>query len=78
MLTTMILAAMIGAPALPQTDTLKVLRRDLKRDAFNPDRVNDPMCWRERGDTAFKPFTAVDYGRIEEAFAAAGRSHDLR
>jgi fatty-acyl-CoA synthase len=66
------------ASSLPQTDTLKVLRRDLKRDAFTPDRVGDPMCWRERGEAAYKTFTRSDYERVKQAFAAAGRAHDLR
>jgi len=66
------------ASSLPQTDTLKVLRRDLKRDSFNRDRVGEPMFWRERGDIAFKPFTRQDHERVKQAFADAGRSHDLR
>jgi fatty-acyl-CoA synthase len=66
------------AQVLPETDTVKILRRDLKKDAFNPVRVEDPMYWRERGDTAFKPFTEADYERVREAFASAGRTQDLR
>jgi hypothetical protein len=36
------------------------------------------MYWRERGDTAFKPFTAADYERVTAAFEKTGREIDLR
>ena len=59
--------------ALPQTDTVKTLRRPLKKDYFNPDRVADPMYWRERGETTFKPFKKEDYERVKATFVEAGR-----
>jgi fatty-acyl-CoA synthase len=65
------------AQVLPETDTVKILRRDLKRDAFNPDRVGDAMYWRERGEKAFKPFTRAEYERVRETFGRAGRPIDL-
>jgi acyl-CoA synthetase (AMP-forming)/AMP-acid ligase II len=58
---------------LPQTDTVKILRRVLKRDYFNPEKVRDTMYWRERGETGFKPFSAADYEKVKETFVKAGR-----
>jgi fatty-acyl-CoA synthase len=60
--------------SLPQTDTVKILRRALKKDYFNYGRIADPMYWRERGDTTFKPFTEADYQKVLAAFVQAGRS----
>ena len=58
---------------LPQTDTVKILRRVLKKDYFNPDKVSDTMYWRERGETTFKPFSKADYERLRQTFVEAGR-----
>jgi acyl-CoA synthetase (AMP-forming)/AMP-acid ligase II len=55
------------------TGTQKVLVRELKRVHFDPRRVSDPLWFRERGDSAFKPFTAQDYERLREVFRAAER-----
>jgi fatty-acyl-CoA synthase len=59
--------------ALPQTDTVKTLRRPLKKDYFNAGRIAGPMYWRERGETTFKPFTEADYQRVKQTFVEAGR-----
>lgn len=59
---------------LPQTGTLKILRRTLKTDGFDLERVADPVYWRERGEAAFKPFTRADLARLEARFADAGRA----
>lgn len=58
---------------LPQTDTVKILRRVLKKDYFNPEKVKDTMYWRERGETSFKPFAKKDYKKVEQTFVKAGR-----
>jgi len=55
------------------TGTQKVLVRELKRVHFDPRRVSDPLWFRERGDTAFKPFGASDYERLREAFRKTER-----
>lgn len=54
------------------TQTQKVLVRNLKKVHFDRSRLPDePIYWRERGDTAFKPLTAEDYQRIRKTFEAA-------
>ncbi len=65
------------ARSLPQTDTLKVLRRHLKEDAFDPRRVTDPMYWRERGDAAYKIFGKSDFERVKRSFSRAGRTFQV-
>ncbi len=54
------------------TQTQKVLVRNYKAAHFDPRRVpaDEPLYWRRRGDTAFKPFTAADYRQLREEFAA--------
>ena len=59
------------------TGTQKVLVRELKRVHFDPQRVADPVFFRERGDSAFKPFTPKDWERVREVFRAAERLHLL-
>jgi len=56
------------------TQTQKILVRELKARHFNR-RVlgEDPIFWRERGDTAFKPFRREDYERVRAEFEAAER-----
>ena len=53
--------------------TQKVLVRELKRVHFDPGRVPDPLFFRERGDTAYKPFTATDWERLRAVFQNAER-----
>ena len=46
--------------------------RNLKRVHFDRNRLADePLYWRRRGDTAFRPFTADDYDALRDEFAAA-------
>ncbi len=55
------------------TGTQKILVRNLKAAHFDPSRVSDPLYWRERGDTAFRPFTLDDYAALRKRFAEAER-----
>ncbi|HTO51772.1 MAG TPA: AMP-binding protein [Myxococcota bacterium] len=55
------------------TGTQKVLVRELKRVHFDPRRVSDPLYFRERGDSSFRPFTAADWDRLREVFRKAER-----
>ena len=52
------------------TQTQKVLVRNYKKVHFDLNRVpkSDPVYWRQRGDTAFKPFSAADYAALREEF----------
>jgi hypothetical protein len=60
------------------TQTQKILVRHLKKDHFDRQRLREaPVYWRERGDEAFKPFSAEDYEALRERFAAAERIHLL-
>jgi fatty-acyl-CoA synthase len=59
--------------ALPQTDTVKTLRRPLKKEYFNAEKIADAMYWRERGEESFKPFSLDDYQKVKETFVEAGR-----
>ena len=53
------------------TQTQKVLVRTIKKGHFNRDRLPDAtIYWRERGDACFKPFSAADYARLRQEFAA--------
>jgi fatty-acyl-CoA synthase len=54
------------------TQTQKVLVRNYKKVHFDLHRLpaETPLYWRERGDTAFKPFTAADYERLRAEFTA--------
>jgi fatty-acyl-CoA synthase len=60
------------------TQTQKILVRHLKKDHFDRQRLCEaPVYWRERGDEAFKPFSAEDYEALRARFAAAERLHLL-
>jgi hypothetical protein len=59
------------------TATNKVLVRELRRQKFRPDATPDPILWRDRGETRYRPFTRADYDRVRREFAAAGREHLL-
>ena len=65
------------APSLPQTETMKVLRRQLKEEHFDLSRVTDTIYWRERGEASYKPFTEADLDRVRAAFEEAGRPEAL-
>jgi len=55
------------------TGTQKVLVRELKRVHFHPERVADPLWFRERGDQAYRPFTSADWERLRAVFRKAER-----
>jgi len=56
------------------TQTQKILVRHLKGAHYDRRRLADePIYWRERGDTCFRPFTAADYEALRERFRAAER-----
>ena len=57
---------------LERTETNKVVKRALRRDAFLLDRVREPVFWRERGESRFKPFTPADLERLLSRFRASG------
>ena len=61
------------ARELPMTATNKILVRELRRQKFRLDEAADPIWWRERGDSTYKPFTRPDYDRVVGEFRAAGR-----
>jgi fatty-acyl-CoA synthase len=56
--------------ALPQTETNKVLRRHLIAEAWD---TTDALWWRDRGQVAYRPFTAVDAAALVQRFASHGR-----
>jgi len=54
------------------TQTEKILVRNLKRVHFDRNRVPDePIFWRRRGDTSFRPLTGDDYAGLRDEFARA-------
>jgi fatty-acyl-CoA synthase len=60
------------------TQTEKILVRNLKKQHFHPDRVGaSRVYWRERTSTTYEPFTAADFARLREKFAATEREHLL-
>jgi fatty-acyl-CoA synthase len=62
------------AQQLPTTGTNKVVVRTLQREKFRLDRVGDDAIYvRERGETAYRPFTPDDEGALRAAFRSAGR-----
>ena len=62
---------------LPHTETVKISPRDLRRQFYNMEKVNDPVFWRERDDTSFKPFNIEDYRALKSKFVEAGRANEL-
>jgi len=54
------------------TQTQKVVVRTYKKLHFDRNRLpaNEALYWRRRGDTAFQPFSAEDYQKLREEFAA--------
>ena len=60
------------------TETQKILVRELKREHFHRGRLpGASLYWRERGDTAFKPFRRRDFDELRGRFAAAERERLL-
>ncbi len=64
-------------PDFEYTGTQKVLVRNLKKVHFDPRRVSDPLYFRERGDTTYRPFTQADFERLRVSFRAAEREQML-
>jgi fatty-acyl-CoA synthase len=62
---------------LPHTQTVKINPSDLRRKFYNMENVTDPLFWRERGDTSFKPFSLEDYQTLKSKFVEAGRANEL-
>ncbi|HMQ27866.1 MAG TPA: AMP-binding protein, partial [Acidimicrobiales bacterium] len=62
------------ATDLPTTGTNKVVTRTLVSQKVRRDRVGDDGLWvRERGETAYRPFTEDDEAALRSRFAANGR-----
>ncbi len=60
------------------TQTQKVLVRNLKKVHFDRRRVPDEIIyWRERGDTAYKPFIKADFERLQKEFVERERAELL-
>jgi fatty-acyl-CoA synthase len=54
------------------TQTQKVLVRNLKKLHFDRRRLRtEPLYWRRRGDTSYRPFTEADFETVRKEFAAA-------
>jgi len=62
---------------IASTATNKILKRALRREKFLLDRVADPLFWRPRGATAFRPFTTADLASLRERFSKAGYADRL-
>jgi fatty-acyl-CoA synthase len=62
------------AADLPRTETNKVLKRALQREAFLLDRVDDPIYWRDRGEAMYRRFTQGDLERLLEQFRRGGNA----
>ena len=59
---------------VPTTGTNKVLKRRLAQEKFRSDRVDgDPVWHRDRGEVAYRPFTAEDEAELLAALTDAGR-----
>ena len=52
------------------TQTAEGPGAQLKKVHFDLNRLpeDEPVYWRRRGDTAFKPFTAADYAALRDEF----------
>jgi len=62
------------AADIPTTGTNKILKRDLAVQKFRSDRVGGDAVWhRDRGEVAYRPFTAEDEGEFLRALTTAGR-----
>jgi fatty-acyl-CoA synthase len=53
------------------TGTQKILVRNLKAVHFDPRRIKDPLYFRERGDTAYRPLGTAEFEAMRKKFAAA-------
>jgi fatty-acyl-CoA synthase len=60
------------------TKTQKVLVRHMKQAHFDRRRLRtEPIYWRRRGDSSYRPLTETDFEIIRKEFAAAERLHLL-
>lgn len=63
------------AESLPETQTNKVLKRVLAREAWV---TRDPLWWRaDRREVAFRPMTSADVEELGQQFRSRGRGHLL-
>ena len=62
---------------LPHTETVKIKPADLRKQFYDVENVADPLFWRERGETTFKPFRHEDYQILKTKFVEAGRANQL-
>jgi len=62
---------------LPQTETVKINQRVLKKEFFNKEIVDDPVYWRERNDTTFKLLDNESYKNLKQKFIDSGRANEL-
>ena len=53
------------------TGTQKILVRNLKAVHFDPRRIEDPLYFRERGDTAYRPLATAEFEGMRKKFATA-------
>jgi len=61
-------------PGFDYTETQKILVRNLKKQHFDLRRISDqPIFWRERGDTRFKSFSRKDFEDLRDVFRASER-----
>lgn len=65
------------AHELPQTASTKVLKHELRRQKFLPERCNDPLYWRPGREFVYRPFTNEDFEALRKAFVRAGREQLL-
>jgi len=60
------------------TQTQKILVRNLKAVHFDRRRLPDePIYWRQRGDTTYRVFSKSDFEQLQKAFEASERGHLL-
>ncbi|QDX81243.1 hypothetical protein B9N43_08315 [Denitratisoma sp. DHT3] len=59
---------------LPTTQTNKVLKRDLKREAWN---CADAVWWRPLRGGPYQPLTSADTDELQRLFVSRGRGHLL-
>ncbi len=65
------------AKELPQTASTKVLKSELRRQKFLPDRCRDPLYWRPGREIAYQPLTAAELQALRGAFERTGREQLL-
>ncbi|MCX8073336.1 MAG: AMP-binding protein [Candidatus Binatia bacterium] len=61
------------AAELPQTASTKVLKNELRRQKFLPERCRDPLYWRPGRELSYRRFSAADLDTLLAAFTRSGR-----